>query len=102
MWGDPEQRLQKKVNKTGRRAGWTVGLGIGCWFLAYLYPHEGEKAEIIANIFGQLGWLLLFQGTLIIALLVINKKWALRVNMLMVWFVIPTCVFYIFVNNWPG
>ncbi len=51
---------------------------------------------------GSISWLLIIYGIIMLAVIVANKNAAPKLNLLFLLFVIPACLFYIFVNNWPG
>ncbi|MCC7304706.1 MAG: hypothetical protein IT558_00435 [Alphaproteobacteria bacterium] len=101
MWGDPEQRQEKKLFRIGRRAAYAVGAGVGAWFLKYLYPRP-EEADHIAAMLGPLGWVLIIYAVIIMAFIILKKELAPMIDMIMMWLVVPALLFYIFMNNPPG
>lgn len=101
MWGDPEERKRKKLYRIGKSAAYSVGGGLGVWILSSVYPYPPE-AERMAGVFGQIGWVLLLYGITMLAVIVVRQDWAPKINLLMIGIVIPSWLFYIFLNSWPG
>ncbi len=104
MWGDPDERREKKIYKIGKSAAYSIGGGIALKIFALLYPKpDNAKAEAIANMFGgPVSWLLIIYGIIMLAVIVTRRNAAPPLNLLFLLFVIPACLLYIFVNNWPG
>lgn len=85
---DPEEKLQKKRRKCAKNAAYAIGGAIGLWVLKTIWP-EKEGAEKITEIFAGLGWCLLAYGLVVLATMMFKREWALHVNALMTWLIVP-------------
>lgn len=103
MWDEEEQntRKAKKIRRIGRSGAYGLGGGIGLWFMNSIYPYE-EGAEKMAELFGYIAMVLLFYGVVTLASIIFKRKLVTKINMLMVWFIIPTAVIMIFSKFWSG
>lgn len=101
IFDDPEEKQKKKLRKCAKNAAYAVGGGLGLWFLQAVWP-EKEGAEIITEVFGGLGWCLLVYGVTVLATIMLRREWALTVNALMTWLVVPLWVTALLVNAAGG
>jgi hypothetical protein len=104
MWGDPavkEAKKQRKISRIGKSAAYSIGGGLGIWALKLFYPHP-EGSERITAVFGLIGWILILYGVIMLTIIMLRPNLTRKANMLFIWFVIPACLYYIFVNNWHG
>ena len=94
MFGNSEEKREKKLKKLGRKASYAIGGGVALWLFQLLYPqHEG--AEAIAKIFRQLSPVLILYGVTIFGFMIFKPKWLFKMNFLLVWFILPTYVLYL-------
>lgn len=101
IWNDPEQKREKKQMKCAKNAAFAVGGGVGLWLLSVFYP-EKEGAEHITRLFSDLALCLVVYGLVVLAVLIFRREWALRVNALFTWIVIPSYVVVSLMNAWGG
>lgn len=101
MWQDTEQRLNKKVRKAARNGAFSVGGGIGLWFMGMLYPHE-EGANHIASLFTNLAMVTILYGGVMLATVLFKRKLVPPMNTVMTWFVLPTLILFLFSQAWTG
>lgn len=101
MWDDPEERLNKKISKAARNGAFSVGGGVGLFFMGMLYPHE-EGADHIATLFSNLSVVMIFYGVVMLATVMFKRKLVPPVNFVMTWFVLPTLVLFLFSRAWTG
>ena len=101
MFGDPDERFEKKIYKIGKSAAYSLGGGIALWGMMWLYPHP-EGSERVTNALGPIGWLLVIYGIVMLTLIIVRKNAVPMVNFLFMALIIPACLIYIFVNNWGG
>ncbi len=99
MLTNPEERRTRKIRRIARSGAYALGGGIGLWFMNALYPYE-ESAEKIAALFGWVSVLLIGYGMTSLACVQFKKNLAIPVNLLMVWIILPTALFYIFEKFW--
>ncbi len=95
MFGDPEERLNKKVRRCTRNAVFAVGIGIGLFLLKTFYPDQ-EGAEHITKLFGTISLCLIFYGGVLLAAIIFKRELAPPLNTLLTWFILPTYLFYVF------
>jgi hypothetical protein len=100
MRNDSDPKFEKKIFKIGRTAAYSIGGAIGCWFLNLIYPYP-EDARHIAAVLGAMAWVLLGYGALMLGLILLNKRLAPLVNLVMIAIVIPSAVLYILMAHWP-
>ena len=101
MFSDREEKADRKINKIIKSGCYAIGGGVGLWFMYALYPRE-QGAESIAALFGNVAAVLGLYGVIILAVAVFKRDWAIIVNKLMVWIVLPTIIFILFMNSWPS
>lgn len=101
MWEDAEQRLNKKVRKAARNGAFSVGGGVGLWFMGMLYPHE-EGANHIASLFTNLAMVMILYGIVMLATVMFRRKLVPSMNLVMTWFVLPTLILFLFSQAWTG
>lgn len=101
MFGDPEEKREKKIRKIMRNAAFAVGGGVGLWLLNALYPYEKE-AENMARLFGSIAGVLIAYGLVMVGVVMVKRKLAIPVNLFMIWIVLPTVVLMLFMKEWPG
>ncbi len=99
VWDTPEEKTQKKLRKCTKNAAYAVGGGLGLWLLKAFYP-EKEGAEKITELFTAFGGCLILYGVTVLAVILFKKDWALRINAVLSWIVIPSYVVYLLVNAW--
>ncbi|HBR67861.1 MAG TPA: hypothetical protein DEA55_00605 [Rhodospirillaceae bacterium] len=95
MFGDPEERLKKKLRRCTRNAVLAVGIGIGLLLLKTFYPDQ-EGAEHITKLFGTISLCLIFYGGALLAAIIFKRAWAPPLNTLLTWFVVPSYLLYVF------
>lgn len=101
MWGDTEDKEEKKLYRIGKGAAYSIGGGLGVWGMKLFYPHP-DGSERLTAVLGPIGWILILYGITILTVIVMHKNMTLTVNRILFWLVIPACLYYIFVNNWHG
>lgn len=95
MFGDPEERLKKKLRRCTRNAVLAVGVGVGLFLLKAFYPDQ-EGAEHITKLFGTLSLCLIFYGGILLAAIAFKKTLAPPLNTLLTWFAVPSYLLYVF------
>ena len=101
MFEDRDEKLDKKINRVMKNGAYAIGGGAGLWFMYALYPRE-KNAESIAGLFGYVAVILVIYGIIVLGTAIFRRNWAIPVNKLMVWIVLPTIIFVLFKNAWPG
>jgi len=87
-WDDPEEKLNKKIRKIGRNAAYGIGGAVGIFLIAALYPKE-EGSENIVKIMNDFSLVLFVYAATLLLAIILKKKYAPIINMLMTWFIIP-------------
>lgn len=101
MWDDPEQRLNKKVRRVARNGAFSIGGGVGLFFMGMLYPHE-DGANHIARLFNNLALVMILYGVVMLATVMFKRRLVPPMNLVMTWLVLPTLVLFLFSRHWTG
>lgn len=99
MWND--DREQRKIYRIGKSAAYSIGGGLAIWLMALFYP-QPEGSEHISRAFVSVSWLLIAYGIIMLTTIVMRQNAAPKLNLLFILFVLPACLYYIFLKNWPG
>lgn len=93
-WDDPEEKFNKKLRKIGRNAAYAIGVSIGIFIIAVLYPKE-EGSENIASIMADFSLVLFIHGGVLLVGLIFARKRALLIAALMLWLITPSWILYL-------
>ena len=100
-WDDPEEKLNKKLRKIGRTAAYSIGGAIGLFLVKALFPKE-EGHEKITGMMGDIVLVLIVYGAVLLLALILKKKLAPIIAMLMTWIIVPSWLTYLFMNASNG
>ena len=89
----PEARENKKLRKLLKQTASCVGGGVALWLLKTFYPAP-EGSEKITALFGDLAVMLIIYGLSVMAVLIVRRAWAFKINTALIWLIIPTYVMY--------
>ena len=96
-WDDPEEKLNKKLRKIGRSAAYALGGAIGLWLVSAFFPKE-EGHEKITTIMNDIALMLTIYGLVLLLGIILKKKHAPIINIIMTWIIAPAWIASIFLS----
>lgn len=96
-YDDMSDKQKKKFRRAARAGFYTLGAGIGLYFVKFLFPGT-ENDAIVQKGFGGLSLWLMIYGGLVVLTLLFKRGWTVRVNFVLVWLATPLVLAKLFMD----